>query len=84
MNWVEAEVDLALSRATTSKPNPLLLIPVLDAESQGPSGLPPFAKRYQGVRDPLGDGEELAKLLAAVLDLDWDAARSSSTSPSSA
>jgi hypothetical protein len=54
MNWVEAEVDLALSRATTSKPSPLLFIPVLDAKSKGSSALPPFAKRYQGVRDPLG------------------------------
>jgi hypothetical protein len=32
--------------------------------------LPPFAKRYQGVRDPLGNSDELAKLLKAVLDLD--------------
>ncbi len=70
MNWVEAEVELALSRATTSKPSPLLFIPVLDAKSQGSSALPPFAKRYQGVRDPLCDGDELGKLLAAVLDLD--------------
>ena len=74
MNWVEAEVDLALSRATTSKPNPLLFIPVLDAKSQGSSALPPFAKRYQGVRDPLDDGEELGKLIKAILSLDWDRA----------
>jgi hypothetical protein len=72
MNWVEAEVDLALSRATTDKPNPLLFIPVLAAESAGSKALPAFAKRYQGVRDPLGDGEELAKLLKAVLKADWD------------
>ena len=72
MNWVEAEVDLALTRATTDKDNPLLFIPVLAAESKGPSALPPFAKRYQGVRDPLGDGEELAKLLKAVLKADWN------------
>ncbi len=73
MNWVEAEVDLALSRATTSKPSPLLFIPVLDAGSRGSGALPPFAKRYQGVRDPLGNGDELGKLVKAVLSLDWDA-----------
>ena len=74
MNWVEAEVDLAISRATTGKPHPLLFIPALSAESKGPNALPPFAKRYQGVRDPLGDGRELAKLLKAVLNADWDKA----------
>src|SRR5579871_1712798 len=31
MNWVEAEVELALSRATTGKPSPLLFIPALAA-----------------------------------------------------
>ena len=84
MNWVDAEVELALSRATTGKPKPFLFIPVLAAEGGGADALPPFAKRYQGVHDPLGNGDELAKLLKAVLDLDWDEARSSSTSPSSA
>jgi hypothetical protein len=74
MNWVEAEVDLALSRATTGKPKPLLFIPALAPESNGSSALPPFAKRYQSVRDPLGNGDELAKLLEAVLNLDWDTA----------
>jgi len=72
MNWVEAEVDLAISRANTGKPSPLLFIPALAAESRGSAALPPFAKRYQGVRDPLGDGEELGKLLKAVLDTEWD------------
>jgi hypothetical protein len=32
--------------------------------------VPPFAKRYQGVRDPLRNSDELAKLLRSVLDLD--------------
>ena len=73
MNWVEAEVDLALSRANTKKPSPLLFIPALARESKGSSVLPPFAKRYQGVRDPLGDGEEFGKLVKALLDAKWDA-----------
>ena len=72
MNWVEAEVDLALSRATTSKPSPLLFIPVLDANSEGSKALPAFAKRYQSVRDPLANGEELAKLLKGVLGAEWN------------
>ena len=72
MNWVEAEVDLALSRAHDRQADPLLFIPVLADKSTGSSALPPFAKRYQGVRDPLGQGEELEKLLKAVLDADWD------------
>jgi len=70
MNWVDAEVELAVSRTTTGKPKPLLFIPVLAAEGRGADALPPFAKRYQGVHDPLGNSDELAKLLKAVLDLD--------------
>ncbi len=69
-NWVEAEVRVALSRAHVDKG--FLFIPALAAESAGSSALPPFAKLYQGVRDPLGQGEELEKLLKAVLQADWD------------
>jgi monovalent cation:H+ antiporter-2, CPA2 family len=72
MNWVDAEIDLALSRATTSNPSPLLFIPVLAAEVKGFAALPAFAKRYQGVRDPLSDAAELAKLIKAILHADWD------------
>jgi hypothetical protein len=70
MNWVEAEVRVALSRVNTDES--FLFIPTLAPESAGSSALPPFAKLYQGVRDPLGDGKELAKLLKAVLRADWD------------
>jgi WD40 repeat protein len=73
MNWVDVEVRTALSRAATDKD--FLFIPALAAESAGPSALPPFAELHQGVRDPLGEGEELAKLLKAVLrQSDWDRA----------
>ena len=74
MNWVEAEVRVALSRATADEG--FLFIPALAADSAGSSALPPFAKLSQGVRDPLGNGGELAKLLKAVLKSDWE------TSPS--
>ena len=40
---------------------------------QGSIALPPFARRYQGVCNPLGDGAELAKLLKAALGAEWDA-----------
>ena len=73
INWVDAEVGVALSRATTDKS--FLFIPALAADSAGSNALPAFAKLYQGVRDPLGLGEELAKLLKAVLrQSDWDKA----------
>ncbi|MBV8442378.1 MAG: toll/interleukin-1 receptor domain-containing protein, partial [Hyphomicrobiales bacterium] len=72
MNWVEAEVRVALSRANTNKD--FLFIPALAADSAGSSALPSFAKLYQGVRDPLSDGGELAKLLKAVLKSDWSKA----------
>jgi hypothetical protein len=72
MNWVRAEVDLALARATTNKPRPLLFIPALTAVTEGSTALPPFAKSYHGVRDPLENDEELAKLLKAVLQAEWD------------
>src|SRR5207253_1748132 len=64
VNWVEAEVEVALSRATTSPAFPF--IPIIAKESQGSSALPAFARRYQGVLDPLNDPGELAKLIKAA------------------
>jgi WD40 repeat protein len=65
VNWVESEVRLALSRAE-SEPD-YCFIPILSKECSGSEALPPFARRYQGVHDPLNDPDELAKLLRAVL-----------------
>jgi hypothetical protein len=62
VNWVEAEVDLAISRATTV--GPFCTFP-FSPRKRGSIALPSFAKRYQGVCDPLGEGEELEKLLKA-------------------
>ena len=70
INWVDIEVRTALSRAATDKN--FLFVPAIAAAS-GANSLPPFASLYQGVRDPLGNGDELVKLLKAVLNLDWDA-----------
>src|SRR3984893_8625586 len=69
VNWVEAEVEVALSRATTSPKFPF--IPIIAKESEGSNALPAFARRYQGVLDPLNDPSELAKLIKAATG-DWD------------
>jgi hypothetical protein len=68
VNWVEAEVEVALSRATTSA---FPFIPIIAKESEGSNALPAFARRYQGIRDPLTDSGELAKLIKAATG-DWD------------
>jgi WD40 repeat protein len=65
VNWVDAEVRLALSRATGAADYPF--IPILSRECAGAAALPPFAQQYQGVHDPLNNPEEFAKLLRAVL-----------------
>src|SRR5258707_9992308 len=65
VNWVDSEVRLALSRATGAADYPF--IPILSRECAGAAALPPFAQQYQGVRDPLNNPEEFAKLLRAVL-----------------
>jgi hypothetical protein len=65
----EAEVEVALSRATTSS---FPFIPIIAKESEGSNALPAFARRYhRGVRDPLNDPTELAKLIKAATG-DWD------------
>jgi hypothetical protein len=64
VNWVESEVRLALSRVTGAADYPF--IPILSRECAGAAALPPFAQQYQGVRDPLNNPEEFAKLLRAV------------------
>jgi hypothetical protein len=64
VNWVEREVRVALSRATGDKAYPF--IPVFAAQVAS-SSLPPFAREFHGVRDPLNDENELAKLLRVVL-----------------
>src|SRR5262249_26379999 len=64
-NWGESEVRLGLSRATGVPDYPF--IPILAKECSGSAALPPFARQYQGVHDPLNEPEEFAKLLRAVL-----------------
>jgi WD40 repeat protein len=71
INWVDVEVRTALSRAATDKG--FLFIPIL-APDIGANALPAFARLYQGVADPLGNADQLAKLLKAALTADWDKA----------
>jgi hypothetical protein len=65
INWVEREVRLALSRAT-SDGGRFPFIPILSAQTD-PSALPGFALQFQGVRDVESRPEEFQKLVAAVL-----------------
>jgi tetratricopeptide (TPR) repeat protein len=65
VNWVDREVRVALSRATEQKNYPF--IPVLASPSLS-SSLPPFARQFQGVNDPIKNEIELGKLLRTVLD----------------
>ncbi len=65
VNWVEREVRVALSRATG--PDAIPFIPVIARDSPGVAALPAFAQQHQGVFDPLGNDEELRRLVAAAL-----------------
>ncbi len=68
VNWVEREVRLGLSRATSNKA--FKFIPVLAADSGGAASLPPFAAQHHGVRDPLNDENQLSALVEAALGND--------------
>src|ERR1700732_4242795 len=69
VNWVEAEIEVALSRATTSPKFPF--IPIIAKGSEGSNALPAFARRYQGVLDPLNDSGELSKMIKVATG-DWE------------
>lgn len=76
INWVKAEFDLLNSRAVKEKN--FRLIPVLLGDIEART-LPAFAQRFQAVRDPLNNDEELAKLIAAIVKGDGDAGRAALT-----
>ncbi|TBB38567.1 TIR domain-containing protein [Rhizobium ruizarguesonis] len=63
VNWVDNEVRLGLSRATRDR---IPFVPIL-SHGIGSAALPPFARLYEAVRDPLNDANELARLVAGVL-----------------
>lgn len=66
-NWVKPEFDLMNSKAI--KDSSFRLIPVFIGDARSRS-LTPFAKRYQGVRDPLESIDNFKRLLGALLDQD--------------
>jgi hypothetical protein len=68
VNWVDAEVQLALGRTAT---NPAYrFIPILAPQAPGPEALPGFVALYQGVTDVEGQPDQFAKLIAAALGQD--------------
>lgn len=66
VNWVEQEVRLAVSRATTSG-GQFPFIPILAAQAEASAALPGFVRQFQGVRDVENRSDEFQKLLAAVV-----------------
>src|SRR3954451_19008291 len=68
VNWVDAEVQLALGRTVTDPS--YRFIPVLAPKAPGPEALPGFFALYQGVTDVEGKPDQFAKLVSAVLGQD--------------
>jgi energy-coupling factor transporter ATP-binding protein EcfA2 len=65
VNWVNAEVQLALGRAVTDAS--FRFIPFLAPQALQAEALPGFVALYQGVANVEGSPEAFAKLVAAVL-----------------
>src|SRR5512132_3557839 len=68
VNWVDAEIQLALGRAVTDPA--YRFIPILAPQAPGPEALPGFVALYQGVADVEGQPDQFAKLVAAILGRD--------------
>src|SRR3954469_3331634 len=68
VNWVDAEIQLALGCAVTDPT--YRFIPILAPQAPGPEALPGFVALYQGVADVEGRPDQFAKLVAAVLGRD--------------
>jgi WD40 repeat protein/energy-coupling factor transporter ATP-binding protein EcfA2 len=65
VNWVEAEVRLALNRAI-SEPE-YRFVPILAATAPGPEALPGFAQQFQAVFDVEARADQFDRLMGAVL-----------------
>src|SRR4051812_6116264 len=68
VNWVDAEIQLALGRAVTDPA--YRFIPILAPQAPGPEALPGFVALYQGVADVESRPDQFAKLVAAILGRD--------------
>jgi hypothetical protein len=67
VNWVEAEVQLALSRAIAPDAQRFPFIPILAPGAKSLDALPGFVRQFHGVRDVEADPDAFQKLIAAVL-----------------
>jgi WD40 repeat protein len=65
VNWVEAEVRLALNRAIT-EPD-YRFVPILASAAPAPEALPGFARQFQGVFDVEARPDQFEHLMQAVL-----------------
>jgi WD40 repeat protein/energy-coupling factor transporter ATP-binding protein EcfA2 len=65
VNWVEAEVRLALNRAIT-EPD-YRFVPILAGAAPGPEALPGFAQQFQGVLDVEARPDQFDHLMRAIL-----------------
>lgn len=65
VNWVDREVRLGLSRATGE--NSIPFIPIRASQDIDWDALPPFARQFHGVTDPLKDNDALEQLISAAL-----------------
>ena len=68
VNWVDAEIQLALGRAVADPS--YRFIPILAPQALGPEALPGFVALYQGVADVERRPDQFTKLVAAILDED--------------
>lgn len=68
VNWVDAEVRIALNRAITDPA--YRFIPVLSNSAPKPDDLPGFAQQFQCVFDPESDPEQFRKLFESILRTD--------------
>jgi hypothetical protein len=68
VNWVDAEIQLALGRAVTDPS--YRFIPILAPQAPGPEALPGFVALYQGVADVEHRPDQFTKLVAAILGRD--------------
>lgn len=67
VNWVEAEVNVAVSRAVTQGDDgSFVFVPILARESKGHRALPGFARQFQPVSDVENDPDEWNKLIEAL------------------
>ena len=64
VNWVDREVREGVDRATG--PDPIPFIPIRASDAVDWNALPPFARQFHGITDPLGNADALVALIEAA------------------